>query len=118
TVLTRSNALPSEAPYRADHVGSLLRPSDVRAARNRYLKGSVGPDGFPTSDALRAVEDDAIKRAVRMQESIGLPAVTDGEYRRSFWHYDFIGALTGVERSEEHTSELQSRENLVCRLLL
>jgi 5-methyltetrahydropteroyltriglutamate--homocysteine methyltransferase len=60
----------------------------------------VGPSGFPTSDALRAAEDDAIGRAVAMQQDIGLPAVTDGEYRRSFWHYDFMGALTGIELVE------------------
>lgn len=88
------------APCRADHVGSLLRPQDLREARQKYLKGSVGPSGFATSEALRAVEDDAIRRAVAMQEGLGLPAVTDGEYRRSFWHYDFMGALTGIELVE------------------
>ena len=88
------------APYRADHVGSLLRPATVQAARERYLTDPVGPDGFGTSDVLRAVEDDAIKDAVAMQESIGLPAVTDGEYRRSFWHYDFMAALVGLELVE------------------
>ena len=87
-------------PYRADHVGSLLRPAGLKRARRRYLTGSVGPAGFPTSPELRAVEDDAIRRAVAMQQEIGLPAVTDGEYRRSFWHYDFMGALTGVELVE------------------
>lgn len=88
------------APYRADHVGSLLRPGDVQRARERYLPKTVGPDGFPTSDALSAVEDEAIRRAVAMQQEIGLPAVTDGEYRRSFWHYDFMGALNGIELVE------------------
>lgn len=87
-------------PYRADHVGSLLRPHDLQEARQQYLKGSVGPSGFCTCDELRTVEDGAIRRAVAMQQAIGLPAVTDGEYRRSFWHYDFMGALTGIELVE------------------
>jgi 5-methyltetrahydropteroyltriglutamate--homocysteine methyltransferase len=63
------------------------------------LTGSV-PDGFHTSALLRAVEDAAIAEAVAMQEDAGLLAVTDGEYRRSFWHYDFMGALTGMELVE------------------
>jgi 5-methyltetrahydropteroyltriglutamate--homocysteine methyltransferase len=88
------------APYRADHIGSLLRPLDLREARKKYLKGTVGPSGFPTCDELRAAEDDAIRRAVAMQQGVGLPSVTDGEYRRSFWHYDFMGALTGIELVE------------------
>lgn len=88
------------APYRADHVGSLLRPASVKAAREKYLTEPVGPDGFPTHDELRKIEDEAIKEAVAMQESVGLLAVTDGEYRRSFWHYDFLGAMDGFELSE------------------
>jgi 5-methyltetrahydropteroyltriglutamate--homocysteine methyltransferase len=88
------------APYRADHVGSLLRPASVQAAREKYLTEPVGPAGFPTNDELRKVEDEAIKEAVAMQESIGLQAVTDGEYRRSFWHYDFMAAMNGIELSE------------------
>ncbi len=88
------------APYRADHVGSLLRPVSVQAARERYLTKPVGPDGFPTSDELRKVEDEAIKEAVAMQENVGFLAVTDGEYRRSVWHYDFMGALEGLELIE------------------
>ena len=88
------------APFRADHVGSLLRPDAVQVARERYHAAAIGPGGFHTSDELRAVEDEAIRDAVSLQESIGLGAVTDGEYRRSFWHYDFIGALTGLELVE------------------
>ena len=87
----------SQARLRADHVGSLLRPPDIQAAREKYLKGTVGPDGFPTSAELTAIEDAAIRRAVKMQQDIGLPAVTDGEYRRAFWQYDFLAALDGVE---------------------
>ncbi len=88
----------AQAPYRADHVGSLLRPEAVKAARiGHFENGSVD------ADELRTVEDTAIRDAVAMQEAAGLQAVTDGEYRRAFWHYDFMGGLTGfdlVERDE------------------
>ena len=90
----------SKAPYRADHVGSLLRPQSVQEARDRYHATDIGPDGFHSSPELSEVEDAAIKDAVAMQESVGLHSVTDGEYRRSFWHYDFMGALDGLELVE------------------
>lgn len=86
------------APYRADHVGSLLRPPAVKAARK-----AVFEDGTGSAEQLRAAEDAAIAEAVAMQESTGLKAVTDGEMRRSFWHYDFMGALTGFELEERQT---------------
>jgi 5-methyltetrahydropteroyltriglutamate--homocysteine methyltransferase len=92
--------MPDTAPFRADHVGSLLRPDAVHEARIRYHADKLGPDGFHSTPELRAVEDEAIKSLVAMQESVGLKAVTDGELRRSFWHYDFIGALTGLELVE------------------
>jgi len=92
--------MTSNAPYRADHVGSLLRPEAVHTAREKYHADKLGPGGFSTSDQLRAVEDSAIRDVVAMQESVGLKVVTDGEYRRSFWHYDFMGALTGLELVE------------------
>ena len=88
------------APYRADHVGSLLRPWHVHAARKEYHAENLGPDGFHTCEELKAIEDDAIREMVALQESVGLKAVTDGEMRRSFWHYDFMGALTGLELVE------------------
>ncbi|HMB46891.1 MAG TPA: 5-methyltetrahydropteroyltriglutamate--homocysteine S-methyltransferase [Afifellaceae bacterium] len=87
------------APYRADHVGSLLRPDAVKAARKGHYD-----DGTVSAQELKAVEDEAIRDVVALQESVGLKAVTDGEYRRSFWHYDFMGALTGFmldEREQE-----------------
>ncbi len=90
----------SRAPFRADHVGSLLRPASVHQAREQYHAEKLGPDGFHTCDELRAIEDSAIRELVEMQESVGLGAVTDGEMRRSFWHYDFMGALTGLELVE------------------
>lgn len=78
-------------PFRADHVGSLLRPPALRAARAARRDGRIDDAG------LRAVEDACIAEAVRRQESIGLRAATDGEYRRAYWHYDFVGGLDGVE---------------------
>ena len=92
--------MPAAPPFRADHVGSLLRPERVHEARVRYRADRLGPDGFHTCSELRAVEDEAIRDAVRMQERVGLKAVTDGEYRRSFWHYDFMGALSGLQLEE------------------
>jgi 5-methyltetrahydropteroyltriglutamate--homocysteine methyltransferase len=92
--------MSNNAPYRADHVGSLLRPDSVHEARIRYRADDIGPGGFTTCDELKAVENEAIKEAVAMQESVGLKAVTDGEFRRAFWHFDFIGALTGLELEE------------------
>ncbi|MDH3680852.1 MAG: 5-methyltetrahydropteroyltriglutamate--homocysteine S-methyltransferase [Acidimicrobiia bacterium] len=84
---------------RADHVGSLLRPDSVKQARATTL----GP-GELSSAALADVENAAIIDAVAMQQEIGLPLVTDGEFRRSFWHYDFLDGLSGldvVERPDE-----------------
>lgn len=92
--------MPHTPPFRADHVGSLLRPKVVHEARVRYKADDLGPDGFNTCDELKAIEDTAIREAVALQESVGLKAVTDGEFRRSFWHYDFLGALTGMELVE------------------
>lgn len=91
-------------PYRADHVGSLLRPTRVKDARAVPGASLLTPDGFVPSAQLQAAEDAAISEAVSLQESLGLQTVTDGEYRRSFWHYDFMAALDGlelVERADE-----------------
>ena len=88
----------TKPPYRADHVGSLLRPEKVKQARKRFFEGKS-----IEREELTAIEDEAVRDAVRMQQNAGLLAVTDGEMRRSFWHYDFMGALTGfdlVERDE------------------
>ena len=82
-------------PYRADHVGSLLRPDSVKAARKQFFE-----DESISAEDLKAVEDAAISDAIAMQEDVGLKAVTDGEYRRSFWHYDFMGGLTGFDLEE------------------
>ena len=81
-------------PFRADHVGSLLRPQRLRDARRQAAAGAL-----PAAE-LRAVEDGCIQAAVAKQEAIGLRAATDGEYRRAYWHYDFVSGLDGVEMYE------------------
>jgi 5-methyltetrahydropteroyltriglutamate--homocysteine methyltransferase len=78
-------------PFRADHVGSLLRPQALRDARAATAAGTID------AEALRAVEDRCIRDAIAQQKAIGLKAVTDGEYRRAFWHFDFLARLGGVE---------------------
>src|SRR5690242_13088883 len=78
-------------PFHADHVGSLLRPAELRDARGQAKSGAL------SADKLRTVEDRAIERAVRKQEEIGLQSITDGEFRRDFWHLDFLKQLDGIE---------------------
>ncbi len=82
-------------PFRADHVGSLLRPPELLRAREDAAAGRI------TSDELRSVEDEAIRDAVRMQRDVGLRAVTDGEFRRTSWHMDFIYALDGISTADD-----------------
>ena len=83
----------STPPFRADHVGSLLRPPRLLAARGEFAAGSID------ADQLRAVEDEAIAEVVRMQEETGLQSATDGEFRRASWHMDFIYQLGGVSKA-------------------
>ena len=80
-------------PFRADHVGSLLRPAELLAARDDFAAGRIGPDH------LRAVEDAAIAEAVAMQSDVGLQSATDGEFRRASWHMDFIYQLGGISKA-------------------
>jgi len=80
---------------RADHVGSLLRPDSVKAARKQHFE-----EASLSAGELASVEDAAITELVKMQESVGMPVVTDGEARRSFWHYDFMGGLDGLDLEE------------------
>jgi 5-methyltetrahydropteroyltriglutamate--homocysteine methyltransferase len=82
-------------PFRADHVGSLLRPPELLKAREDFAAQRI------SADELRAAEDDAIRDAVRMQEEIGLQSATDGEFRRTSWHMDFIYQLDGIDPAEE-----------------
>jgi 5-methyltetrahydropteroyltriglutamate--homocysteine methyltransferase len=88
--VTQRNA--AKPPFRADHVGSLLRPDSVKAARKKFHD-----EKSIDAAALKAVEDEAIRDVIRLQEEVGIPAITDGEIRRSFWHYDFMGDLTGLD---------------------
>jgi 5-methyltetrahydropteroyltriglutamate--homocysteine methyltransferase len=77
-------------PFRADHVGSLLRPPELLRARDAFAAGRIG------REELRGIEDEAIRDVVRMQEEVGLKSATDGEFRRASWHMDFIYALDGI----------------------
>ena len=81
----------SAPPFRADHVGSLLRPPVLKEARARRERGEI------TAEQLRAAEDEAIARVIEKQAEIGLRSATDGEFRRSMWHFDFLERLDGVE---------------------
>jgi 5-methyltetrahydropteroyltriglutamate--homocysteine methyltransferase len=81
-------------PFRADHVGSLLRPPALLKARADRADGTI------TADELRVVEDDAIRDVVKMQADVGLQSATDGEFRRSSWHMDFIYSLGGIGQSD------------------
>jgi 5-methyltetrahydropteroyltriglutamate--homocysteine methyltransferase len=85
-------------PFRADHVGSLLRPPELLRAREDHAAGWIA------AGELRAVEDEAIRKVVRMQEEVGLRSATDGELRRASWHMDFIYRLDGIERGAGHIS--------------
>ncbi|MFZ0090517.1 MAG: 5-methyltetrahydropteroyltriglutamate--homocysteine S-methyltransferase [Solirubrobacteraceae bacterium] len=95
-----SRALP---PFRADHVGSLLRPPALARARAEFKAGQID------ADALRAVEDDEILGVIELQRAAGLQTVTDGEFRRTSWHMDFIYALQGIEQVEGETIHVQFR---------
>ncbi|MFL5377721.1 MAG: 5-methyltetrahydropteroyltriglutamate--homocysteine S-methyltransferase, partial [Myxococcales bacterium] len=76
--------MASAPPFRADHVGSLLRPKKLLEARAAFASGSL------PRERLREIEDEAIREVVRMQEEVGLRSATDGELRRGSWHMDFI----------------------------
>ena len=80
-----------KAPFQADHVGSLLRPENLHKARKDYKEGKL------TAEQLREVENKEIKRIVDKQIEVGLQAVTDGEFRRTWWHFDFLEHLNGME---------------------
>jgi 5-methyltetrahydropteroyltriglutamate--homocysteine methyltransferase len=83
----------STPPFRADHVGSLLRPPRLLAAREEFAAGTID------ATRLREIENDEIQAVVRMQEDIGLQSATDGEFRRASWHMDFIYQLGGVTQA-------------------
>jgi 5-methyltetrahydropteroyltriglutamate--homocysteine methyltransferase len=85
--------MPEEkkAPFRANHVGSLLRPPELLDAREKNQKGEI------SAAQLRDVEDRCIRDAVKMQEDVGMPGITDGEFRRTLWHADFLSQFEGIK---------------------
>lgn len=78
-------------PFHADHVGSLLRPARLHEARAKAAAGDI------TADELRTVEDECIRDVVALQENAGLQVITDGEFRRTYWHFDFFNGFDGFE---------------------
>ncbi|MGI9424418.1 MAG: 5-methyltetrahydropteroyltriglutamate--homocysteine S-methyltransferase [Hyphomicrobiaceae bacterium] len=101
-----TNSVSSKIYPRADHVGSLLRPRSIKTAREELGKfGALARFGTGTTPArLKQVEDEEIIKIVAYQEDRGLPVVTDGEFRRAYWHYDFMVGLNGLDLVER-TSE-------------
>src|ERR1700735_3697655 len=81
----------SKPPFRADVVGSLLRTAPLKEARAKREKGEI------SAAQLKEVEDREIEKIIKKQENVGLKVATDGEFRRSWWHFDFFGMLDGVE---------------------
>ncbi|KAB2339308.1 5-methyltetrahydropteroyltriglutamate--homocysteine S-methyltransferase [Actinomadura rudentiformis] len=92
-------------PFRADHVGSLLRPPELRHARAEHAAGRI------KTEELRAIEDEAIRSVVAMQNDVGLRSATDGEFRRASWHMDFIYRLGGISPADEQIKVQFHREN-------
>ena len=84
----------TQPPFRADHVGSILRTAPLKEARAKREKGEI------TAAELKQVEDREIEKVIKKQEEIGFKVATDGEFRRSWWHFDFFGMLDGVELRE------------------
>lgn len=102
------------APFRADIVGSFLRPEYLKVARANYKEGII------TADELTAIEDKAIKELVVKQKEIGLKVITDGEFRRSWWHLDFMWGLKGIDKIEVgqgykfHEETTRAESAVVC----
>src|SRR5260221_9112383 len=95
-------------PFRADHVGSLLRPSSLLAARDDYAAGQI------SAAQLRAAEDAAVADVVAMQDELGLQSATDGEFRRASWHMDFIYQLGGVSKAPGNlTGKVQKKARAI-----
>jgi 5-methyltetrahydropteroyltriglutamate--homocysteine methyltransferase len=86
----------TKGPFRADHVGSLLRPAKLQQARIQRLRKNI------TAEKLREIEDEGIREVVKLQEDAGLQGITDGELRRDYWHLDFLTQIGGVEFEEGH----------------
>ena len=97
--------LRNKPPFRADHIGSLLRPQELLDQRVKWIKGEL-----PLAE-LRKHEDKHIKDAIKLQEDVGLQAITDGEFRRESFHYDFISKVEGVEAKWDWEGALRTAEN-------
>ena len=89
-ITPRIITMSAKPPFKADHVGSFLRPKALLDARQQHESGQI------SAEALRAVEDEAIRGIVKFQEDLGLKGITDGEFRRTFFHTDFLTQLDGV----------------------
>jgi 5-methyltetrahydropteroyltriglutamate--homocysteine methyltransferase len=100
-----NGSMPAKGPFRADHVGSLLRPSQLQKARVQRQRKNI------TAERLREIEDDCIREVAQMQESVGLEGITDGELRRDYWHLDFLTRIGGVEFEEGHNPLKWHRED-------
>jgi 5-methyltetrahydropteroyltriglutamate--homocysteine methyltransferase len=96
--------ITTKPPFRADHVGSLLRPPELAEARAKAKAGTLSPE------ELKAVEDRAIRAAVAKQEAIGLQGITDGEFRRDFWHLDFVKQFEGVTLAKVEGMTFQAED--------
>src|SRR5690625_1204137 len=90
----------TNAPFKAEHAGSFLRPPNLKDARSRYEQGAI------SQAELRLIEDEEIAKFVEKQNAVGLIGVTDGEFRRKFWHLDFIQSLEGIRVYEKESSGL------------
>lgn len=93
-IIMANTKLKQQSPYRYDIVGSFLRPEALKKAREDYEQGNI------SAKQLKEVEDQAIVDLIRKQEEVGLNAVTDGEFRRSWWHLDFFWGLNGVKKAD------------------
>src|ERR1700758_1361245 len=89
-------SLGNKPPFRADHVGSLLRPKKLLQAREEHQAGRM------SAAELRRVEDESIREIVKMQEDLGLQGITDGEHRRASWHMDFLYQISGTTKAPEN----------------
>ncbi len=89
-------SINAKGPFRADHVGSLLRPAKLQQARMQRLRKNI------TAERLREIEDESIREVVKLQEDAGLEGITDGELRRDYWHLDFLTEIGGVVFEEGH----------------
>src|SRR3990170_3686487 len=95
----------AKGPFRADHVGSLLRPAKLQQARVQRLRKNL------TAERLREIEDECIREVVKLQQDVGLQGITDGELRRDYWHLDFLTQIGGVDFVEGHNPLKWHRED-------